>query len=59
VLTLKLKPGETLLIGDNIRLTIRESGMASKNVKFAIDAPRDIPITRVQPDKTPTNGHNI
>lgn len=39
------RPGETLVIGDNVRITVQKIGSASQIV-LAIDAPREISIQR-------------
>lgn len=44
MLILQRKKNESLVIGDNITITIIDSG--SDSVKLAIDAPKDIPIVR-------------
>lgn len=44
MLILHRKKGETLLVGDNIRITVTETG--SDGVKLAIEAPKSIRILR-------------
>jgi len=44
MLILSRKPGESIMIGDNIEIRIVE--VNGKQVKFAIDAPRDISVYR-------------
>lgn len=44
MLILRRKKNESLLIGDNIRITIIEC--AGDGVRLAIDAPKQIPILR-------------
>lgn len=46
MLILQRKKNESLIIGDNITITIVDSG--SDWVKLAIDAPKDIPIVRTE-----------
>lgn len=44
MLILQRKKGETLLVGDNIRITVAEAG--ADGVKLAIDAPKSVRILR-------------
>lgn len=44
MLALTRRPGETIVIGDNIRIKVAE--VTGNQVKLAIDAPRDIPVHR-------------
>ncbi len=44
MLILRRKPGEQLLIGDNIRITVMD--VSEGGVRLAIDAPREITILR-------------
>lgn len=44
MLILTRRIGEKIIIGDNIVLTI--SGIMGNQVKFGIDAPKDVPIYR-------------
>ena len=44
MLILRRKPGEQLLIGDNIRMTVMD--VSEGGVRLAIDAPREITILR-------------
>ena len=44
MLILRRKAGETLLIGDNIKVTIVD--VYEGGVRIAIDAPRSVPILR-------------
>ncbi len=44
MLVLQRKKGQTLMIGDNIKITVVD--VTSDSVKLAIDAPRDIAILR-------------
>lgn len=44
MLILRRRPGETLLIGDNITLRVLETSDGS--VRLAIDAPREVKILR-------------
>lgn len=46
MLVLQRKASESLMIGDNIKISIVEIG--SDKVKIAIDAPRDITILRTE-----------
>lgn len=45
MLILQRKPGESLVIGDEIRITV-VAVEAGGRVRLAIDAPRDMPILR-------------
>jgi carbon storage regulator len=59
MLILTRRIGETLCIGDDIKITIR--GVSSQQVKLGIDAPKDIAVhrseiyERIQQDKA--SGH--
>lgn len=44
MLILRRRAGETLLIGDNIKLTVLE--VSDGGVRLAIDAPKSVPILR-------------
>ncbi len=44
MLVLQRKKGQTLLVGDNIKISIIDIG--ADGVKLAIDAPRDVKILR-------------
>ena len=44
MLVLTRKPGEKILIGDNVSLTVVE--VKGDSVRIAVDAPRDIKIYR-------------
>lgn len=44
MLILRRKPGEQLLIGDNIQITVMD--VSEGGVRLAIDAPREITILR-------------
>lgn len=44
MLILRRKKNESILIGDNIRVTITEC--ASSGVRLAIEAPKQIPVVR-------------
>ena len=44
MLILRRKPGEQLLIGDNIRITVMD--VSEGGVRLAIEAPREITILR-------------
>jgi carbon storage regulator len=43
-LVLTRRPGESIMIGDNIAITI--SGVHGNQVRVHVDAPRDIPVHR-------------
>lgn len=47
MLVLTRRPGEAFQIFDNITVTVRE--VAGKKVRIAIDAPREVPINRLDP----------
>jgi len=58
VLTLKLKAGESLLLGDDIRIIVR--GDAGKGrVTIGVDAPREIAIARIDAHTTAQVKHNM
>ncbi|HAX52796.1 carbon storage regulator CsrA [Muricomes intestini] len=44
MLVLQRKKGETLLIGDNIRISVVE--VSSDSVKLAVEAPKEVKILR-------------
>lgn len=44
MLILQRKVGQSLIIGDNIRISINEIG--TDRVKISIDAPKEIPVLR-------------
>lgn len=46
MLILQRKAGQSLLIGDNIKISITEIG--TDRVKISIDAPKEIPIVRTE-----------
>lgn len=46
MLILQRKVGQSLLIGDNIKISITEIG--SDRVKISIDAPKEIPVVRTE-----------
>ena len=49
MLSLTKKPGEAILIGDNIVVYIKE--IKGKQVKLAIEASRDVEISRAKEDE--------
>lgn len=49
MLSLTRKPGEAILIGDNVVVYIKE--IKGKQVKLAIEAPRDVEISRAKDDE--------
>lgn len=44
MLILRRKPGESLILNDNIKVTVLESG--GDGVRLAIDAPKEVQILR-------------
>lgn len=44
MLILTRKPGETIIIGDDIKVTVL--GVASKQIRIGIQAPSNIPVHR-------------
>lgn len=44
MLLLSRKPAETIMIGDNIKITV--VSVNGNQVKIGIDAPKDIPVHR-------------
>ncbi|MDA8119180.1 MAG: carbon storage regulator [Gammaproteobacteria bacterium] len=46
MLILSRSPGETIVIGENIRVTVL--GVHRGVVRFGIDAPREIPVDRLE-----------
>jgi carbon storage regulator len=46
MLVLSRKRGESIIIGDNIRLTVVE--MDRQKVRLGIEAPKDVPIARME-----------
>lgn len=46
MLILQRKAGESILIGENIKISIIEIG--SDKIKIAVDAPKEIPILRTE-----------
>lgn len=46
MLALTRKPGEAILIGDNVVVYIKE--IKGKQVKLAIEAPRDVAISKAK-----------
>lgn len=47
MLVLTRRPGEAFQIFDNITITVRE--VSGKKVRIAIDAPREVPVRRLDP----------
>lgn len=45
-LTLTRQPGETVVIGDNVRVTIYE--VRGDKVRLKIEAPRDVRVDRLE-----------
>lgn len=58
MLTLKLKAGDSLQIGDSIRLTVKEDSTKGR-VTVGIDAPRDVNIARISVAGKSRQDHNI
>ena len=48
MLVLSRKPGESIIIGDDIRVMIVEINLENCTVKLGIDAPRHIPVDRLE-----------
>ncbi len=46
MLILRRKAGETLLIGDNVKVTVLDA--YDGGVRLAIDAPKEIPVLRAE-----------
>lgn len=46
MLILSRKAGEVIVIGENIRLHVL--GVQGQHVRFGIDAPREIPVDRLE-----------
>ena len=44
MLVLTRRPGETLIIGDNIRVTILD--VSGNQVRLGVTAPKDVPVHR-------------
>lgn len=49
MLVLTRRPGEAFQIAGNITITISE--VSGKKVRVAIDAPRDVPVDRLDPPR--------
>jgi len=47
VLVLERKPGEVILVGDNIKITVVDIRPGNK-VRIGIDAPKDVSIDRLE-----------
>ena len=57
MLILSRKEGESLVIGDNIRIFIMPNpNKNSRQVRIGIDAPRDIKVLRSELEKDDGNG---
>ena len=58
MLVLSRKPGERILIGDNVAVTIVRIG--PNTVRLGIDAPRDLNIVREELcQRAEANGHSV
>lgn len=53
MLALTRKPGESIIIGDNIRVRIVK--IQGQQVRLGIEAPQDIPIRREELEDLPQN----
>jgi carbon storage regulator len=51
MLVISHQEGDILQIGDDVRIMIRQ--VKGGWVRLAIDAPREVPITRIQPPEPP------
>lgn len=51
MLVLTRREGEQIVIAGNIRITVVQ--LKGGAVRLGIEAPRDIPVSRVQPEKKP------
>ena len=49
MLILTRRPGETILIGDDVKVTIMR--ISGNQVRFGIEAPKDVPIVREELDQ--------
>lgn len=58
MLTLKLKAGDSLQIGDWIRLTVKEDSTKGR-LTVGIDAPREVNIARIPLTAKGKPQHNI
>lgn len=58
MLTLKLKAGDSLQIGDSIRLTVKEDSTKGR-MTVGIDAPREVNIARIPIAAKAKADHNI
>lgn len=58
MLTLKLKAGDRLQIGDNIALIVKDDSTKGR-MTVSIDAPRDVNIARVPFVEKGRDQHNI
>lgn len=54
MLVLSRKPGDQILIGDDIVITVVRLG--PNTVKIGIDAPKDVGILRPELQRTPKDG---
>jgi len=58
MLTLKLKAGDSLKIGDQIKLVVKDDASRGR-LTVGIDAPREINIARVPAAQSQQKKHNI
>jgi carbon storage regulator len=49
MLVLTRREGEQIVIGDNIKLTVVQ--IKGGTVRIGIEAPREIPVSRLEPEK--------
>lgn len=49
MLVLTRREGEQIVIGDNIKLTVVQ--IKGGTVRIGIEAPREVPVSRVEPEK--------
>ncbi len=55
MLVLGRKKGETILIGDNIKITL----VKGDNVRIGIEAPPDIPVSRGEKEEIEENSGEV